>query len=128
MSGAFSRTGKSWAYRYNQPNPTSGSHAVGHAAENWMMFVGSNTGSVSFTPISIVVLSTVSQKVQWLSDVHSDDPGRNRVRRRINRVLVILCQGKRSKYFQTLPIACVDRRDVAEPPYCFAAGSSKYDD
>ena len=46
MGGGFAQKTKAFTYRYNQPNPTSGSPAVGHAAENWMMFLGTNTGYV----------------------------------------------------------------------------------
>lgn len=39
------RYSKAWAYRYNQPNPTQGEPGITeHAAENWMMFLGTNTG------------------------------------------------------------------------------------
>ena len=34
-----------WTYRYNQPNPTQNEPGITeHAAENWMMFRGTNTG------------------------------------------------------------------------------------
>lgn len=48
LGTAYSGAGlKSWAYRYNQPNPTSSdTTTVAHAAENWMMFLGTNTGYV----------------------------------------------------------------------------------
>ena len=40
--------GKVWTYRYNQPNPTENEPGITeHAAENWMMFLGSNTGYVT---------------------------------------------------------------------------------
>ena len=35
-----------FTYRYNTANPMSGSSLVEYAAENWMMFLGTNTGSV----------------------------------------------------------------------------------
>ena len=45
MGGEFGKTATSWAYRYNQRNPTqNASFGVAHAAENWMMFKGTNTG------------------------------------------------------------------------------------
>jgi hypothetical protein len=46
MGEHFGESVTSWAYRYNQRNPTSGDKGVAHAAENWMMFKGSNTGFV----------------------------------------------------------------------------------
>lgn len=44
MGAASAEVATAWTYRYNQPNPTSGSAMVSHAAENWMMFLGTNTG------------------------------------------------------------------------------------
>ena len=35
---------QTWTYRYNQPDPTGGSTATAHAAENYMMFRGTHTG------------------------------------------------------------------------------------
>ena len=48
MAAQFAKQTKAFAYRYNQANPTSGSTIVNHAAENWMMFQGTNTGYVLF--------------------------------------------------------------------------------
>ena len=49
MGGEFGKIAKSWTYRYNQRNPTfNASFGVAHAAENWMMFKGTNTGYVHF--------------------------------------------------------------------------------
>ena len=49
MGEEFGKRAKSWAYRYNQRNPTfNASFGVAHAAENWMMFKGTNTGYVLF--------------------------------------------------------------------------------
>ena len=45
MGEEFGKFTRSWAYRYNQRNPTfNASFGVAHAAENWMMFKGTNTG------------------------------------------------------------------------------------
>ena len=47
MGDAFSAVeggNKVFTYRYNTANPTSGSSPVEHAAENWMMFLGTNIG------------------------------------------------------------------------------------
>lgn len=56
-SGYSSKGINTWTYRYNQPNPTIGSPAiVAHAAENWMMFLGSDTGlanPLSLTPLDL---------------------------------------------------------------------------
>ncbi len=58
LASAYSSKGiDTWTYRYNQPDPTSGSpNIVAHTAENWMMFLGSNTGYVnplSLTPLEL---------------------------------------------------------------------------
>ena len=37
MGEKFGESVTSWAYQYNQRNPTSKWKGVGHAAENWMM-------------------------------------------------------------------------------------------
>ena len=42
MGAAFSKKPEAYVYRYNTPNPTSGSPLVEHAAENWMMFRGAS--------------------------------------------------------------------------------------
>ena len=47
MGDAFSTSetpNKVYTYRYNTRNPSSDSPFVEHAAENWMMFKGTNTG------------------------------------------------------------------------------------
>ncbi|KAJ3906390.1 Alpha/Beta hydrolase protein [Lentinula edodes] len=78
LGGAYAHATKAWTYRYNQPNPTSGSPAVGHAAENWMMFDGINTGfngTGTFTPMSPVEKAFAAELVAyWLSFVRSGDP------------------------------------------------------
>lgn len=52
LGTAYAKAGqKTWVYRYNQRNPTNPSPSVTHAAENWMMFLGSNTGYVSYGSI-----------------------------------------------------------------------------
>jgi hypothetical protein len=50
MGDAASSTNRVFTYRYNTPNPTGGSPFVEHAAENWMMFRGTDTGCVSSFP------------------------------------------------------------------------------
>ncbi|TRM68298.1 Alpha/Beta hydrolase protein [Schizophyllum amplum] len=79
MGEAFSQTVPTWTYRYNQPNPTSGdSDVVGHAAENWMMFKGSNTGpngTYTLTPLSDVEGAFAEELIAyWLSFVRAGDP------------------------------------------------------
>ena len=47
MGEEFGKAATSFTYRYNQRNPTiNASFGVSHAAENWMMFKGTNTGYV----------------------------------------------------------------------------------
>lgn len=110
MGGAYAQSGlKTWTYRYNQPNPTSGSDSVGHAAENWMMFWGTNTGydtsillvawvlrsrqdnvahsnsfngSTTFTPMTPVEVAFSEELIAyWLSFVRSGDPNTHKLAR-----------------------------------------------
>ncbi|KAJ6473312.1 Alpha/Beta hydrolase protein [Mycena vulgaris] len=78
LASAASNHNKAWTYRYNQRNPTSGGTGVGHAAENWMMFQGSNTGlngSGTFTPMTPVETSFAAELIAyWLSFVRAGDP------------------------------------------------------
>jgi len=68
-----------WTYRFNQPNPTRGSPDITeHSAENWMMFLGSNTGtngSVTFTNLNDAETAFSQELIAyWLSFVRSGDP------------------------------------------------------
>ncbi|EIW81365.1 alpha beta-hydrolase [Coniophora puteana RWD-64-598 SS2] len=78
MGGPASLYSNAWTYRYNQPNPTSGSNATAHAAENWMMFQGINTGyngTGTFTPQTPVELTFASELIAyWLSFVRAGNP------------------------------------------------------
>ncbi|KAJ7647961.1 alpha/beta-hydrolase [Roridomyces roridus] len=78
IATAVSKRNKAWTYRYNQANPTSGSISVGHAAENWMMFQGSNTGfngTGMFTPMTPIEDAFASELIAyWLSFVRAGDP------------------------------------------------------
>ncbi|CAL1709691.1 unnamed protein product [Somion occarium] len=78
MAGAFSKVTNAFAYRYNQANPTSSSPAVDHAAENWMMFRGTNTGpngSTTFTPMTPTQEAFAEELIAyWLSFVRSFNP------------------------------------------------------
>ncbi|EIW79897.1 alpha beta-hydrolase, partial [Coniophora puteana RWD-64-598 SS2] len=78
MSGAAAKSEvKTWTYTYNQANPTGGSDAAGHAAENWMVFRGSNTGAdgtVTVTPQSPVELAFAAELIAYrLSFVRAGD-------------------------------------------------------
>ncbi|KIK58088.1 hypothetical protein GYMLUDRAFT_45639 [Collybiopsis luxurians FD-317 M1] len=78
LGGKFANTTKAWTYRYNQPNPTSPGTAVQHAAENWMMFNGINTGfngTGMFTAMTPVEKAFASELIAyWVSFVRSGDP------------------------------------------------------
>ncbi|KAH7910915.1 Alpha/Beta hydrolase protein [Hygrophoropsis aurantiaca] len=78
MGGPSALRSNTWTYRYNQPNPTSGSDVVAHAAENWMMFQGTNTGfngTTTFTPQTPIELAFASELIAyWLSFVRAGDP------------------------------------------------------
>ncbi|THU84215.1 alpha beta-hydrolase [Dendrothele bispora CBS 962.96] len=69
---------RSFTYRYNQPNPTQSGTAVQHAAENWMMFKGINTGvngTGEFTPMTPVETAFAEELIAyWLSFVRSENP------------------------------------------------------
>ncbi|KAJ8072080.1 hypothetical protein PM082_015638 [Marasmius tenuissimus] len=78
LDGAYSNAPRSWTYRYNQPNPTQGTSAVTHAAENWMLFLGTNTGpngTTTFTGLNPVENAFSEEMIAyWLSFVRSGDP------------------------------------------------------
>ncbi|KAI0028154.1 alpha beta-hydrolase [Vararia minispora EC-137] len=67
-----------YTYRFNQANPTSGSAVVGHAAENWWMFLGTNTGfngTTTFTPMTPSQMAFAEELIAyWLSFVRSHNP------------------------------------------------------
>ncbi|KAF8871765.1 Alpha/Beta hydrolase protein [Infundibulicybe gibba] len=83
MGSAFAQHNQVWTYRYNQRNPTSGGAGVGHAAENWMMFLGTNTGfngSTTFTAMTPVELSFAEELIAyWLSFVRSANPNTHKL-------------------------------------------------
>ncbi|KAJ7189058.1 alpha/beta-hydrolase [Mycena filopes] len=74
------RSGRAWAYRYNQPDPNSGSPIVGHSAENAMMFRGSETGfngSTTFTTLSPANEAFAAELIAyWLSFVRAQNPNK----------------------------------------------------
>ncbi|KAJ7496506.1 Alpha/Beta hydrolase protein [Mycena latifolia] len=78
MGSAAAKRNNAWTYRYNQPNPTAGGSSVSHAAENWMMFLGSNTGfngSGTFSPMTPVETSFAAELIAyWLSFVRAGNP------------------------------------------------------
>ncbi|KAK7037777.1 hypothetical protein VNI00_010738 [Paramarasmius palmivorus] len=87
LGKVFSEAPKSFAYRYNQPNPTTTNTTAGtgHAAENWMMFLGSNTftnGTNTFTPMTPVETAFAEELIAyWLSFVRSGDPNTYKLER-----------------------------------------------
>ncbi|KAF7289185.1 Aldolase-II domain-containing protein [Mycena indigotica] len=87
IASAVSQCGKAtaWTYRYNQANPTSGSPAVAHAAENWMMFLGVNTGvngTRQFTPQTPTEIAFASELIAyWLSFVRDLNPNTHKLAR-----------------------------------------------
>ncbi|KAG6884629.1 hypothetical protein C0993_009434 [Termitomyces sp. T159_Od127] len=78
MATNFSQEVPAWTYRYNQRNPTFPGSGVAHAAENWMMFLGTNTGvngTTTFTPMTPIEDAFASELIAyWLSFVRSGDP------------------------------------------------------
>ncbi|KAK0186160.1 alpha/beta-hydrolase [Armillaria mellea] len=87
LASAYSSKGiNTWAYRYNQPNPTSGNPTiVGHGAENWMMFLGSNTGyngSATFSSLTPEQTAFSEELIAyWLSFVRAQDPNTFKLQR-----------------------------------------------
>ncbi|KAI0826129.1 alpha/beta-hydrolase [Irpex lacteus] len=78
LGGSFAQHAKSYVYRYNTANPTGGNTVVEHASENWMMFLGTNTGfngSTTFSPMTPSEDAFASELIAyWLSFVRSGDP------------------------------------------------------
>lgn len=62
IGGAFSTFTKAYTYRYNQKNPTSSGTGVEHAAENWMMFLGTNTGYADL-PVPLTLHTDASDEI-----------------------------------------------------------------
>ncbi|KAK7461803.1 hypothetical protein VKT23_008235 [Stygiomarasmius scandens] len=85
LGNAFAAATKAFTYRYNQPNPTQQGTAVQHAAENWMMFLGSNTGfngTTTFTPMTPTEIAFAEELIAyWLSFVRSGDPNTFKLKR-----------------------------------------------
>ncbi|KAJ8072052.1 hypothetical protein PM082_015610 [Marasmius tenuissimus] len=84
LGGAYSTSTKFWTCRYNQPNPTQNTPVVNHAADNWMMFLGSNTGSndsTNFTPQTLVEPPIEELIAYWLSFVRAGDPAKFKLSR-----------------------------------------------
>ncbi|EDR04100.1 uncharacterized protein LACBIDRAFT_295121 [Laccaria bicolor S238N-H82] len=85
MGESFALHSNVWTYRYNQPNPTSPGSEVRHAAENWMMFRGTNTGrngTTTYTPMSPIATAFAEELIAyWLSFVRSGNPNTYRLTR-----------------------------------------------
>ncbi|KAF9003422.1 Alpha/Beta hydrolase protein [Cyathus striatus] len=85
LGSSFASKVKVWTYRYNQANPTSGGTAVNHAAENWMMFLGTNTGvngTTTFTTMTPTENAFAEELIAyWLSFVRSGDPNVHKLSR-----------------------------------------------
>ncbi|KAI0317980.1 Alpha/Beta hydrolase protein [Amylostereum chailletii] len=79
MGNAWRKSNPTFTYRYNQANPTGSDLVhVGHAAENWMMFLGTNTGfngSTTFSPMTPTETAFAEELIAyWLSFVRSGNP------------------------------------------------------
>jgi len=86
MGKSFGESSASWAYRYNQRNPTVPAYlGVAHAAENWMMFKGTDTGSngsTTFTKMTPTEDAFAAELIAyWLSFVRSGDPNQYKLSR-----------------------------------------------
>ncbi|KAL0571847.1 hypothetical protein V5O48_010115 [Marasmius crinis-equi] len=79
LGGAYSTAPKSYAYRYNQPSPVQRTPTgVEHAAENFMMFLGTDTGtngSTTFHPMTPIEDAFAEELLAyWISFVRTGDP------------------------------------------------------
>ncbi|KLO17165.1 alpha/beta-hydrolase [Schizopora paradoxa] len=79
IGDAVLKFNNAWTYRYNQPNPTQNEPGITeHAAENWMMFLGTNTGfngSTVFTGLNAVETAFSEELIAyWLSFVRAENP------------------------------------------------------
>ncbi|KAI0664141.1 alpha/beta-hydrolase [Cubamyces menziesii] len=78
IGSTAARGNKVYSYRYNQPVPTFNTTLVTHAAENWMLFRGTRTGTngtTTFQPQSANDKAFASELIAyWLSFVRSGDP------------------------------------------------------
>lgn len=86
MASAWDAAGvKAYTYRYNQPDPATGSSETGHAAENYMMFRGTHTGTNGTTEFSTFDTSEIAFSEEliayWLSFVRTFDPNVHKLER-----------------------------------------------
>ncbi|KAF9460347.1 Alpha/Beta hydrolase protein [Collybia nuda] len=85
MASEYSKNVPTWTYRYNQRDPTNPSLGVEHAAENWLMFLGSTisfNGSVTFTGLTPTENSFASELIAyWLSFVRTGNPNTHKLSR-----------------------------------------------
>ncbi|KIK34881.1 hypothetical protein CY34DRAFT_812584 [Suillus luteus UH-Slu-Lm8-n1] len=128
MGGPSSLYSNTWTYRYNTPNPTSGTDAVAHAAENWMMFDGTNTGfngSTTFTPQTPAELAFASELIAyWLSFVRTGNPNTYKLDQspvweqytEFNPVRMVLMQDPHN--MTTVSGSYVERQPFAEAARC----------
>lgn len=128
MGGPSSRHSNTWTYRYNTPNPTSGTDAVSHAAENWMMFNGTDTGfngSTTFTPQTPAELAFASELIAyWLSFVRTGNPNTYKLEgspvweqyTESNPVRMVLMQDPQN--LTTVSGSYMERQPVAEAARC----------
>lgn len=61
MGSAWDTAGvKVYAYRYNQPDPATGSSATEHGAENYIVFRGTHTGYVLVPSLILRIFEQIS--------------------------------------------------------------------
>ncbi|KAF9224779.1 alpha/beta-hydrolase [Gyrodon lividus] len=130
MGGASSLFSDTWTYRYNTPNPTSGSDAVAHAAENWMMFNGSNTGfngTTTFTFQTPAELAFASELIAyWLSFVRSGNPNTYKLDMSpawerytpTNKVRMVLMQDFQNQNLMTVSRSYMEEQPTGEGSRC----------
>ncbi|EPQ51908.1 alpha/beta-hydrolase [Gloeophyllum trabeum ATCC 11539] len=137
MGTAFSVLNNTWTYRYNQRNPTQPANdtAVEHAAENWMMFQGTNSGyngTTTFSPMTPVEQAFASELfAYWLSFVRSGNPNTYKLARSpdwpryasTNRSRIVLQQDPRNT--TTASGSYAEAEPVAESRRCTFVASGE---
>ncbi|KAG1886991.1 Alpha/Beta hydrolase protein [Suillus subluteus] len=128
MGGPSSRHSNTWTYRYNTPNPTSGTDAVSHSADNWMMFDGTDTGfngSMTFTSQTPAELAFASELIAyWLSFVRTGNPNTYKLEKspvweqytELNPARMVLMQDPQN--LTTVSGSYMERQPVAEAARC----------
>ncbi|KAG1776454.1 alpha beta-hydrolase [Suillus placidus] len=69
MGSPSSLYSSAWPYRYNAPNSTSDTDAVAHAAENWMLFDGTDIGDDILVSMTLRHLRQTPAELAFASEL-----------------------------------------------------------